>query len=139
MTYKYREMNIVNYDKFISLWEENPGIGVSDADSKENIKQFLTRNKGLSFVCLIDGSIIGTILCGHDGRRGYIYHIFVHEAHRRNGIAEKLATLSLEQLKIKGIDKCHIYAFSKNTEAMKFWEKIGWQKRDDLIMFSRMT
>ncbi len=131
-------MKINDYDDVINLWKKSSGIGLSDADSRDNIAKFLTRNRDLCFVCQIDEKIIGTILCGHDGRRGYIYHTFVDENYRRKGIGEKLVSLTLGRLKLSGIDKCHIYVYNDNELGKKFWEKISWEKRD-LIMYSKYT
>lgn len=139
MEYKYRMVNLEDYEKIMALWRETPGIGISSADNKENLALFLERNKGLCYICEFKDSIIGTILCGHDGRRGYIYHVCVHCDHRRQGIGEKLVKLSLENLKSCGIEKCHIYVFRDNELGKSFWEKTGWIKRDDLIMFSKGT
>lgn len=139
MKYIYREINIKDYKNIISLWRETPGIGISSADSKDNISRFLERNKGLCFICEFNDNIVGTILCGHDGRRGYIYHMCVHDNHRRKGIGKKLVSLSLENMKSCGIEKCHIYVFGDNYLGISFWKKTGWKKRDDLFMFSKVT
>lgn len=80
-----REMSIYDYEMMLELWKQTPGIGLSNADSKDNIGLFFERNSGLSFVCEIERKIIGTVLCGHDGRRGYIYHLAVDSAFRKQG------------------------------------------------------
>ncbi|NLM97380.1 MAG: GNAT family N-acetyltransferase [Halanaerobiaceae bacterium] len=102
MEYSYREINLNDYENIIELWRETPGVGLSSADGKENLELFIERNKGFSYICEFRDKIVGTILCGHDGRRGYIYHLCVHGGHRRKGIVEKLVNLSLEGLKSCG-------------------------------------
>lgn len=111
------------------LWESTPGMGLSDADTYENIHKFLLRNKGLSFVCRYEDKLIGTILCGHDGRRGYIYHVTVVEKYRGRGIGQMLVDKSLQKLKEEGVDKCHLFVFADNEIGKAFWSGKGWMKR----------
>ncbi len=132
-----REMTINDYDQVIGLWERTPGIGLSDADSKEHINQFLERNPGLSFVCETDQQIIGTVLCGHDGRRGYIYHLAVDHECRNRGVGKKLMIHSLDKLHQQGIAKCHLFLYSDNENAMRFYDNTGWKKRSDLLIYSK--
>jgi N-acetylglutamate synthase len=132
-----REMVVSDYEKMVTLWKNTPGIGLSDADSKRNISQFLERNPGLSFVFEIEKRIIGTVLCGHDGRRGYIYHLAVDREFRKQGIGKELIASCLEKLNRKRIAKCHLFLFSDNEDAMKFYSKIGWEKRSNLLIYSK--
>jgi ribosomal protein S18 acetylase RimI-like enzyme len=126
-----------DYDQMIALWTNMPGIGLSDADSEENITRFLERNAGLSLVCETDGRIVGTVLCGHDGRRGYIYHLAVDDALRKKGIGKKLIEQSLAGLQQAGIAKCHLFLFNDNEIAIAFYEKTGWKKRENLLIYSK--
>lgn len=132
-----REIHIDDYNEIHALWSRTPGMGLSDADSEENIKNFLIRNKGMSFCFEEDGKIIATILCGHDGRRGYIYHVTVAEEYRGRGIGRKLVEKSLERLKTERIGKCHLFVFADNEIGNAFWSTIGWTKRDDIIVYSK--
>jgi len=134
-----RILQINDYDRILELWKRVPGVGLSEADSKERIALFLERNKRLSFVYEEAGKIIGTILCGHDGRRGYIYHLAVDESYRRQGIGKSLVEASLSKLKEEGIDKCHLFVFQGNTLGQEFWDKIGWEKRKDILVFSKIV
>jgi ribosomal protein S18 acetylase RimI-like enzyme len=136
-TYVYREMRIQDYDTVYALWGNTSGMGLSVADEKENIKKFLNKNKGLCFVCEFDNTIVGTVLCGYDGRRGYIYHVTVVQEHRGKGIGTKMVELSLQGLKAEGIDKCHLFVFADNPIGNTFWKSTGWQKRDDVIVYSK--
>jgi len=131
------EMQISNYDEIYKLWESTPGMGLSDADTYENIYKFMLRNKGLSFVCRHEDKIIGTILCGHDGRRGYIYHVTVAEKYRRRGIGQMLVDKSLQKLKEEVIIKCHLFVFSGNEIGNAFWSDKGWTKREDIFVYSK--
>jgi ribosomal protein S18 acetylase RimI-like enzyme len=133
----FREMTISDYDRILSLWQKTPGLGLSEADSRKGILAFLERNLGLCFVCEEGERLIGTILCGHDGRRGYIYHLAVDEACRKRGIGRQLTQQSLDALRLLGIAKCHLFVYRDNKEAELFYTGIGWQKRTTLDIFSK--
>lgn len=134
---KIREMNIGDYDRAISLWKNTKGMGLSEADSRENIAHFLARNPGFSLVAEKGDEIIGTVLCGHDGRRGFLYHLAVQEEHRLQGVGKQLVTGCLDKLKLAGIAKCHIFVFRENQEGQEFWINTGWQVRSDLNVMSK--
>ncbi|HOJ12798.1 MAG TPA: GNAT family N-acetyltransferase [Clostridiales bacterium] len=131
------EIQIDDYSEIYELWGNTSGMGLSDADTHENIYKFLLRNKGLSFVCRHVDKIIGTILCGHDGRRGYIYHVTVAEKYRGRGIGLMLVDKSLQALKEEGISKCHLFVFSDNVVGNAFWNAKGWTKREDIFVYSK--
>lgn len=130
-------MQVSDYDEVYEMWSNTPGIRVSDADRKENFQKFLERNKGLSYVCRHNGKIIGTILCGHDGRRGFIHHVTVDEEHRGEGIGKRLVETSLARLRTEGIDKCHLFAVADNAIGNAFWTATGWEKRKDIFVYSK--
>ncbi len=132
-----RELHIDDYDEFHALWKKTPGVGLSGADSWENIQKFLARNAGMSFCYEEDGKIIGTILCGHDGRRGYVYHVAVAEECRGRGIGRLLVERGLRKLKEEGIDKCHLFVFWQNEIGKAFWNAMGWTKREDIYVYSK--
>lgn len=132
-----QEMQIEDYYEVYELWKNTPGMGLSDADTHENIHKFLLRNKGLSFVCRHKDRIIGTILCGHDGRRGYIYHVIVVEEYRGRGIGQMLVDKSLYKLKEQGINKCHLFVFCDNVIGNAFWSAIDWTRREDIVVYSK--
>jgi len=134
-----RTLDIEDYDLVINLWKSTEGIGLSDADSKDNIKGFLQRNPGLSLVAIKGCELVGAILCGHDGRRGYLHHLAVRKDLRLNGLGKELVKNCLQRLKEAGIDKCHIFVFRENEQGIGFWTKNGWQTRLDLHIMSRHT
>jgi len=134
---KIRKMNIEDYQEVINLWSKTQGVCISSADSKEHIKSFLKRNKDLSFVCELNQKIVGTIMCGHDGRRGYIYHLAVDESYRLKGIGKALVEKAIGQLKDHGIGKCHLFVVKNNENGKNFWSKIGFEKREDIEVFSK--
>lgn len=137
MEYIIQPMTIDHYDEIAGIWEESEGIGLSNADARENIQRFLEKNEGLSFIALLDDTIVGSALCGHDGRRGYIYHLAVHQKYRYRGIGRALVEQCLDAIRMRGIDKCHIFVFSSNREAISFWERVGWTERVELTVMSR--
>lgn len=133
-----RAMTIEDYAQVIQLWSNTEGIGLSDADTQENIKKFLERNDGLSFIAQKDNKqIVGTILCGHDGKRGYLHHVAVNLGYRKKGIASRLVENCLAKLKEEGISKCHLFVFTTNQQGMEFWRHIGFHKRSDISIFSK--
>jgi putative acetyltransferase len=122
-----------------TLWESSEGLGLSDADSPEGFEQFLERPPGLSSVALDGERLVGGVLCGHDGRRGYIHHLAVSSSHRRRGVARSLVTRCLSLLSAEGIQKCHVFVFGENEEGRIFWERSGWPARVELVVFSGPT
>lgn len=134
-----REMTIQDYDAVIALWQSADGVGLSDADSREAIGRYLARNPGLSFTAWDGDLLVGAVLCGHDGRRGYVHHLAVRPSHRRKGIGKALATRCLDALAAEGIDKCHLFVFAVNADAIAFWKRVGWTQRVDLDLMSRYT
>ena len=129
-----RPMTVEDYDDVYRLWTLTEGMGLNNLDdTKTGINIFLQRNPNTCFVATFHNKIIGTIISGHDGRRGYIYHTAVSENFRKKGIGQKLVASSLSALKTEGINKVALVVFSKNKLGNLFWEKIGFRKREDLI------
>ena len=139
MRYPFREtvvrvMTIEDYDAVYALWMSCKGMGLNDVDdSREGIARYLKRNSSTCFVAVKGGSIVGAILAGHDGRRGFIYHIAVHPDHRHQGIARELVDAALDALKQEGIAKAALVVFERNADGNAFWEKIGFTTREDLV------
>lgn len=129
-------MTIDDYDEVRALWQESQGIDLSAADSRASIARYLDRNPGLSFVARDDGLLVGAVLCGHDGRRGYLDHLAVRASHRRQGIGRLLASRAIYQLIQNQIQKWHLFVREDNQDAILFWSKLGWQERVELISMS---
>lgn len=136
MTHAIRPMLLADYDAVMALMAQTPGVSVRDADSFDATARYLERNPGLSFVCEVDAEVIGCVMCGHDGRRGYLQHLLVLQAYRRAGIANALVARCLDGLERIGIAKCHIDVFKTNTLAQAYWERQGWQLRQDIHRYS---
>lgn len=132
-TYQIRRMQIEDYEEVYALWKSIHGFGVrSIDDSKEGIERFLKRNPNTSMVALIDGKIVGAILCGHDGRRGCFYHVCVHEDYRKRGIGKEMAVACMKALQKEQINKVCLIAFKRNEVGNAFWKSVGWTFREDL-------
>lgn len=127
MKYKIRQMKITDYPGVCSLWEKSEGLYLDDSDSQEAISFYLKRNHGICFVACEGERIIGTVLCGHDGRRGILRHLAVDNTHRHKGIAKALVNRSMSALAKAGIKRCTAFVLDENVEGLKFWQHIGWQ------------
>ncbi len=128
------KLTINDYNDVYQLWISTPGMGLNTIDdSREGIERYLERNPDTCFVARIYNKIVGVILCGHDGRRGYIHHTAVNISYRTQGIGRKLVECAITALQNEGISKVACVVFEKNKEGNLFWEKIGFCKRDDLI------
>ncbi len=128
-----RTMTIEDYDGVSALWKTINGFAIRSVDdSREGVEAFLRRNPTTSVVAEEDGKIVGAILCGHDGRRGCLYHVCVHKDYRRHGIGKAMVVKCMQELKNEKINKVSLIAFTKNDIGNAFWNCIGWTKREDL-------
>ena len=128
-----RIMTIDDYEQGYALWKQIHGFGIRSVDdSREGIQRFLRRNPATSVVAIEDGKIVGAILCGHDGRRGCLYHVCVDADYRMRGIGKSMVVFAMEALKKEKINKVSLIAFTKNDIGNAFWNEIGWTKRRDL-------
>ncbi len=129
-----RIMKIEDYEKVYDLWIHTEGMGLNTIDdSREGIAKYLLRNPNTCFVAEENGELVGVIMSGHDGRRGFIYHTTVKAEYRNRGIGKKLVDLVLDALKKEGIHKVALVAFEKNVLGNTFWEKVGFTVREDLV------
>lgn len=129
-----RTMTAEDYEGLRALWMSIRGFAIrSIDDSREGVERFLRRNPSTSVVAVgDDGTIIGGILCGHDGRRGCLYHVCVREDWRRQGIGKAMVVYCMNALKAEHINKVSLIAFTANDVGNAFWKRIGWTRREDL-------
>lgn len=128
-----RAMRIEDYDQVYRLWTKIRGFGLRSVDdSRVGIERFLKRNPTTSVVAIEDGKVVGSILCGHDGRRGCLYHVCVDEAYRMRGIGKAMVVATMRALKVEHINKVCLIAFTENDIGNAFWNEIGWTRREDL-------
>ncbi len=132
-------MTIADYDSVRALLLSTPGVTVRSADSREATERYLIRNPELSFVARMQGHIVGCVMCGHDGRRGYLQHLAVAPSAHRGSIGTTLVARCLEALRRIGIEKAHIDVVTTNTLAHAYWTSSGWKKRDDIVRYSLLV
>ena len=128
-----RVMNTEDYDRVYALWMSCKNMGFNNLDdSRQGIEKYLKRNPSTCFVAEQDNAIVGVVLAGHDGRRGFIHHMAVAEDCRRQGIATDLLGQALAALKEEGINKAALLVFNRNEAGNAFWERQGFTARDDV-------
>ncbi|MCR5503510.1 MAG: GNAT family N-acetyltransferase [Lachnospiraceae bacterium] len=126
-------MTIADYEEVKELWMSIHGFAIRSVDdSREGVERFLARNPGTSVLARSEGKVVGAILCGHDGRRGCLYHVCVREGYRRRGIGKAMVVFCMNALKAEKISKVSLIAFSTNDIGNAFWKEIGWTRREDL-------
>lgn len=127
-----------DYDDVLALWRRTEGMGLREADSREGIERFLSRNPGLSLVARdAQGPLLGVVLVGHDGRRGLLHHLAVAPEARRRGIGRALALRAIAALEAEGIKKAMLFVKIENEGGRAFWESLGFGLRGDVHFFSR--
>lgn len=136
MSVQIKPMTIEDYEEIFAMWQITTKRALSKADDKSEIERYLKRNAGLSQVAVCDNKIVGTVLAGHDGRRGFIHHMAVMPEYRRKGIAKAMAEKALEKLAEEGIDKTHIFTYCDNKAGQGFWRSLGFEKREDIFTYS---
>lgn len=136
MAYRLRTMQSSDYPTVLQLWQQSEGLTLRDVDSQPAICAYLARNPGLSFIALDDGLLIGAVLVGTDGRRGYLQHLVVQESHRGQGVGRALLQAATQALSAIGIDKSHLLVLADNESALAFYRHLGWMERSDVRLFS---
>lgn len=129
-------MTIEDYDEVFAMWQITTKRALSHADGREQIARYLRRNPDMSQVAVVDGKIVGTVLAGHDGRRGFIHHMAVMPQYRRRRIGHQMAEKAIAMIAADGIDKTHIFCYQNNETGQNFWRDFGFEKRDDVFVFS---
>lgn len=129
-----RSMRAEDYDALYALWLSCHGMGLNNLDdSREGVERFLVRNPDTCFVCEDNGELIGAVMAGNDGRRGYIYHTCVREEYRHQGIGKKLVDMVMSALESLGIHKAALVVFARNEAGNAFWENLGFTTREDIV------
>ena len=122
-----RDFSIDDYEPVLQLWQRVEGLEVAEGDDKEGVAQFIARNPGLSRIAVDNSNIIGVAMCGHDGRRGYIYHVAVDEGYRRYGLGKRLVQECLDRLRGVGVIRAIILVADYNLGGAEFWKRAGWE------------
>ena len=144
---EYRPVRVEDFDDLVALWGAFPGTTMTGVDCPDGLSRFLRRNPGLSFVALSsDGEqgdsspgapIAGSVLGGHDGRRGYVYHLAVRPDLQNMGIARELMRLLENAMEAEGLEKAHLFVYSDNP-AIEFYARTGWLLRQDIVVMSKV-
>ena len=137
-----REFLIDDYDAAIELWSRVEGLDIAEGDDRESISRFLKQNRGLSRVATDGSTMVGVVLCGHDGRRGYIYHLAVDPEYQGSGLGKRLIDECLEGLRRAGLERANILVAKDNPRGREFWRRSGWLCRrwvpdNDCFSFAR--
>ncbi len=126
-------MTVADYNDVRALWMTIRGFGSRTLDdSPADIRRFILRNPTTSVVARVGSRIVGSILCGSDGRQGALYHVCVAREYRRRGIGTKMVGYCMQQLKLMGINKVSLIAFTANDAGNAFWNQIGWTRKTDV-------
>src|SRR6266567_2945874 len=125
---KTREFSISDYDAALELWQRVEGLEIAEGDDREGVSHFLRRNRGLSRVAIDGAAIVGVALCGHDGRRGYVYHLAVDPAYQRCGLGRRLLDECLNGLRSAGVKRVIIMVADDNQRGAEFWKRQGWEE-----------
>ena len=134
MTFNLRNMKPSDYASVRELWETIPGLRLEEADTEEAIHRYLARNRTLSFVALVDDNIIGSVLCGEDGRRGYLQLLCVSEKHQGKGIGKQLLKAAIEKFSLLELFEVRIFVLKNNKHGTDFWESQRWELREDIVV-----
>ncbi|MDP9003978.1 MAG: GNAT family N-acetyltransferase [Verrucomicrobiota bacterium] len=134
MSLTTREFVGLDYDEAVKLWEMVEGVEIAEGDSKSEVISYLLRNPGLSRVAEESGTMAGAVLCGHDGRRGYIYHLAVAPTHHGKGIGKRLVQECVARLHEAGVARALIFVAGDNPGGRAFWLRNGWEEVEGAIL-----
>src|SRR5947209_4936601 len=137
MEIQTREFRIGDYDAAIKLWKRLDGLDIAEGDDRETVRRFLERNPGLSRIAEESEVIVGAVLCGHDGRRGYVYHLAVDPKYRGRGIAQRLIDECLAGLRRAGLERVNILVGKDNSPGLEFYRRTGWEDLDEAAAMGR--
>jgi putative acetyltransferase len=139
MDIKLSPLTTCDLDSVLDLWAQTDGMGVNESDTPVRLRAFLDRNPGLSLITRDGPQLVGAVLCGHDGRRGYLHHLAVLPDYRGRGLGRQMVEACLNSLAALGILKCNIFLYADNELGHPFWDRCGWAARNDLKVLQRQT
>jgi ribosomal protein S18 acetylase RimI-like enzyme len=132
-----REFVMEDYDGAIALWSGVEGVEICEGDGREEIAEYLQRNPGLSRAAVAEGKMVGVALCGHDGRRGWIYHLAVAPEYRRQQVGKLLLDDCVSGLRRAGLKRAIILVAGDNPAGHQFWLRNGWEDIDGAIAMTK--
>lgn len=127
MSVVVREMTAADIAGARALWAATEGVEVAEGDNPGEMVRFLQRNPGLSSVAVDDGQLVAALMCGHDGRRGFLYHLAVASGQRGHGLGRKVIRRSLGLLRGEGITRALLFVAADNSRGREFWLHEGWE------------
>ena len=139
MSVQVTPFTMADYEEVVAFWRTQEGIGLNESDAPDPMACYLRRNPGLSLVARDRGAVVGAVLCGHDGRRGYLHHLAIAPSHRRKGLGRQLVEQCLERLREAGIPKCNIFLFDDNSAGEVFWRTLGFNRREWRVLQRQTT
>ncbi len=132
-------MTVCDLEAVLALWGRTEGVGLNESDTPDQLRAYLDRNPGLSLIARDGTRLAGAVLCGHDGRRGYLNHLAVAPEYRGRGLGRQMVETCLGALGAMGILKCNIFLYAGNGPGERFWNRCGWTARSDLKVLQRKT
>jgi ribosomal protein S18 acetylase RimI-like enzyme len=132
---KLEKLSIKDYDRILEIWKQTE-LSVGSSDTKKQVKRMIERNPRLCFVGKIDKKIVGVVMGGFDGRRGYVHHLAVDPDYQNKGFGKLIMEELMERFKKLKIHKVHLFVEKRNEKVINFYNNLGWSLRDDLIMMS---
>ena len=132
-------MTACDLEGAFSLWGQTSGVGLNESDTPDQLRAYLDRNPGLSLIARDGTRLVGAVLCGHDGRRGYLNHLAILPEYRGRGLGRQMIDTCLVALGALGILKCNIFLYADNEPGQRFWNRCGWKERADLKVLQRKT
>ena len=139
MQFEIAEMTPGDCCEVLSLWRRTEGVGLNEGDTPQGITAYLARNPEMSQVARCEGRIVAAVLCGHDGRRGYLHHLAVEPAVRGQGLGSAIVAACLARLAAADIEKCNLFVYADNEQGARFWTRNGWIERRELKVLSKRT
>ncbi|SNX49339.1 Acetyltransferase YpeA [Vibrio thalassae] len=136
MSVTFREMQISDYEKVMVLWQQTDHMVLREADNRDNILAYLDKNPNMSFVAILHGEVVGAVLAGTDGRRGYLEHLAVASQHRGKRIGKTLVEKVTDSFAQIGIEKTQLFVNADNEVAQHFYRSMGWEVRKEVKMYS---
>lgn len=130
-------MKMDDYPSLVDLWSGFSGTTMTGADSREGFEKFLKKNGEYCFITIENERVVGSVMAGHDTRRGYIYHLAVDESIQGKGTGAALMSAAESALRNAGIEKAHLFIYTDNS-AIRFYEKTGWHRRHDIAVMSKV-
>jgi putative acetyltransferase len=132
-------MTTADLNDVLVLWSTAEGVGLNESDTPDQLRAYLDRNPNLSLMARDGPRLVGAVLCGHDGRRGYLHHLAVLPEYRGRGLGRQMVEGCLAALGARGVLKCNIFLYADNEPGERFWNRCGWSARSDLKVLQRQT